>query len=337
MIGSGKLIVIAFPDTFVTVSDEWLCKLLPLVGLGTFKQIKAGHAALVLIENKTGEASYYDFGRYVTPKSYGRVRSAKTDAELKIPFKAKLVGNGPLENLDMFLRWLEGNPQKTHGEGRMLASVCEEINFKKAQNYILNLQSQGSYPYRAFAENGSNCARFVTETILTSTQNKEIIKGLNHIKRFTPSPIGNVNIAASSDVFEVLNGVIVTYKGSVLKENLTNYFYRNKSKKQEEKELPLLPDTAQKLSGTGSNSWFKIEVVDNEANQYKITRYNDLHKVDYVGLFETKDNFDILSDFKITYDSHCEFCHVIQNGQKIKFNKVQTCPEFIELQKVLSA
>ena len=337
MIGSGKLIVLAFPDTFVTVSDEWLCKLLPLVGLGTWKQIKAGHAAMVLIENKTGEAKYYDFGRYVTPKGFGRVRSAETDAELKIPFKAKLVGNGPLENLDTFLRWLEGNSQKTHGEGRLVASVCEEIDFKKAQDYILNLQSQGSYPYRAFAENGSNCARFVTETILASTENNEIIKGLNHIKKFTPSPIGNVEIAASSGMFEVLNGVIVKYTGSVLKENLTNYFHRKKTGSLVEKELPLLPEAAQKLSGTGSNSWFTIEFVDNDDDQYKITRYNDLHEVDYVGLFQTKDNFDILSEFKITYDSHCEFCHVIQNGQKIRFTKVKTCPEFIELQKVLSA
>ncbi|MFK5982549.1 MAG: hypothetical protein QM499_06520 [Flavobacteriaceae bacterium] len=337
MIGSGKLIVLAFPDTFVKVSDEWQCKLLPLVGLGTFKQIKAGHAAMVLIENKTGEAKYYDFGRYVTPNGFGRVRSVETDAELKIPFKAKLVGNGPLENLDTFLRWLEGNPQKTHGEGRLVASVCEEIDFEKAQDYILNLQSQGSYPYKAFAENGSNCARFVTETILTSTENEEIIKGLNHIKKFSPSAIGNAEIAASSGMFEVLNGVIVNYTGSVLKENLTNYFHRKKTGDLEEKELPLLPDAAQKLSGTGSNSWFKIEFADNEGNQYKITRYNDLHEVDYVGLFQTKDNFDILSDFKITYDSHCEFCHVIQNEQKIKFSKVETCPEFIELQKVLSA
>lgn len=337
MIGSGKLIVLAFPDTFVKVSDEWKCKLLPLVGLGTFKQIKAGHAALVLIENKTGKATYYDFGRYVTPDGFGRVRSAETDAELEMPFEAKLVGNGPLENRDQFLRWLEANPQKTHGEGRMLASVCEEINFEKAQNYILSLQKQGNVPYRAFAENGSNCARFVTETILASTENKEIIKGLNHIKRFTPSPIGNVDIAASSVIFEVLNGVIVKYNGSILKENLTNYFHRNKSKKSKITVLPKLPLNAQKVSGTGSNAWFEIEVDEGIENQYKIKRYNDLHKLDYVGLFETVESFDINYNFQFTHNSHCDHCHILQNGCLIKFRKVKTCPEFCELQKVLSA
>ena len=337
MIGSGKLIVLAFPDTFVKVSDEWKCKLLPLVGLGTFKQIKAGHAALVLIENKTGKATYYDFGRYVTPDGFGRVRSAETDAELEIPIKAKLIGNGPLENRDQFLRWLEANPQKTHGSGRMLASVCEEINFEKAQNYILSLQKKGNVPYRAFAENGSNCARFVTETILASTENKVIINGLHHIKRFTPSPIGNVDIAASSSVFEVLNGVIVKYKGSILKENLTNYFHRNKNKNNVELVLPKLPDAVQKVTGTGSNAWFKIELVVGFKNQYKIKRYNDLHELDYVGLFETEERFDVNSSFQFTHNSHCGHCHILQNGCIIKFSRIKTCPEFSELQEMLSA
>ncbi len=337
MIGSGKLIVLAYPDTFVKPSDEWQCKLLPLVGLGTWKQIKAGHAAMVLIENKTGKANYYDFGRYLTPKGFGRVRSAKTDAELEIPFKAKLVGNGPLENLDQFLRWLESNPQKTHGSGRLVGSVCEEISYKKAQNYILNLQNKGNVPYKAFAKNGSNCSRFVTETILASTENKEIIKGLHHIKKFSPSTIGNVHIAASSEVFEVLNGVIVTYKGSVLKENLTNYFCRNKNKKSKYLELPKLPKTAQKVSGTGSNAWFEIEKETDLEKVYKIKRYNDLHELDYVGFFETGGEFDINSNFWFTHNSHCNHCHIIQDGQKIKFTRIKTCPEFIELQKVLSA
>ena len=337
MIGSGKLIVLAYPDTFVKPSDEWQCKLLPLLGLGTWKRIKAGHAAMVLIENKTGKANYYDFGRYVTPTGFGRVRSAKTDAELEIPFKAKLVGNGPLENLNQFLRWLEANPQKTHGAGRLVASVCEEISFKRAQNYILSLQNKGNVPYKAFVKNGSNCARFVTETILESTENIETIKGLNHNKQFTPSAIGNVEYAASSDMFEVLNGVIVKYTGNVLKENLSNYFERRKDEFVKENVLPSLPENAQKVTGVGSNAWFVIEKENSLEKVYKIKRYNDLNELDYAGFFETEGEFDIDSDFQFTHNSHCNHCHITQDGQKIKFRRVKTCPEFIELQKVLSA
>lgn len=337
MIHSGKLIVLAYPDTFVRMSDEWQCKLLPLIGLGTWKQIKAGHAAMVLIENKTGEANYYDFGRYVTPDGFGRVRSAITDDELKIPFKAKLIGNGPIKNLNEFLLWLEANPQKTHGEGRLLASVCEEVNFEKAQSYILKLQSKGSIPYRAFKEDGSNCARFVTETILASVKNKKVIETLNHNKRFSPSTVGNVEIAASSGVFEIFKGVLKEFKGTALKENLTNYFHRQKGSVIEKNVQSSLPKNAQKLPGYGSNAWFNIDLLDVDKKQYRIQRFNDLHQIDYVGVFVALDDFDVNKPFQITYDSHCDYCHVIQDNIKIKLQKIKTCPEFSLLQKVASA
>ena len=337
MMGTGKIIILAYPDTFVKMSSEWQCKVMPLLGLGTWEQIKAGHAAMILIENKTGKACYYDFGRYVTPEGKGRVRSAETDHELILPIKAKLIGNGPLENLNEFLIWLDANPLKTHGEGRLLASVCEEINFKEAQNYVLALQERGSIPYGAFVKNGSNCARFVTETILASIKNKEIIKKLNHNKRFTPSAIGNVEKAASSNVYEVFNGEINNFLGSAFKENLTNYFHRQKDSFLYKTATSKLPKNAHKLSGIGSSSWFTIEYLSDSENLYLIKRYSETHFVDYVGWFKTENEFDIQKDYKFTYDSHCEFCHIIQNGNKIRFDKVKTCPEFSQLQKAYSA
>ncbi len=331
--GTGKIIVLAYPDTFVKMSDEWQCKLFPLVGLGTWDYVKAGHAAIVLIENRTGKASYYDFGRYVTPKGYGRVRSEITDVELKIPFKAKLIGNGPLENLNEFLLWLDANPQKTHGKGRLLASVCEDVNFTKAEKYIQELQQRGSIPYKAFKNEGSNCARFVTETILESTENKDIIKALNHNKRFTPSTVGNVEKASNTVVYEVLEGEIKKFNGSAFKENLTNYFHRKKKSASEEIFLPEIPKFAQKLEGIGSSAWFSIDLLDFKKNQYRIQRFNGLHQIDYVGIFISLDSFDIKKPFHFTYDSHCEFCHIIQNNKKIKLQRIKTCPEFSLLRK----
>ena len=57
-------------------------------------------------------AFYYDFGRYVTPVGYGRVRGVNTDAELELPLRAKFTENNSLENLDKFLLWLDANPHK---------------------------------------------------------------------------------------------------------------------------------------------------------------------------------------------------------------------------------
>jgi hypothetical protein len=328
---NGKIIVLAFPDTFVTHSNEWICKLLPLVGLGTKAYIKAGHAAMILVENETGNMQYFDFGRYVTPDGYGRVRGAITDVELEIPFAASISKNGGLTNLDKILIWLDAHPQKTHGEGRLLASVCDFIDFEKAQDFIQNLQKRGSVPYGAFEKSGSNCARFVTDTILTATSEQKIIKALNFNKKFTPSTVGNVEKAAlSNDVYQIVNGDVQLFKGTAFKENLKNYFSR---KKVNELILVLnytntIPSTAQKLSGIGSNAWFELTSEERlPLHHFRIRRYNDLGNVDFDGVF-VSEVFDTNMSFQFTYDSHCDFCHVLQDSKKIKLKKVATFASF---------
>ena len=332
---TGKIIVLAFPDTFVTVTDEWLCKFLPLVGLGTRDYIKAGHAALILVENKTGNAAYYDFGRYVTPEGLGRVRGANTDAELILPFKAN-IKKDQIENLAEFLIWLDANPDKTHGEGRLLASVCEDIDFNLAEKYIKKLQSQGSVPYGAFQKNGNNCARFVTETILSSTNNKSIIKALKWNKKFTPSTVGNVEKSSAYKIFEVSDSIIKTFNGSALKENLKNYFHKKRTIVEKVKAKDL-PKNSQLLTGIGSNAWFEIVEEELPLNHYRIRRYNDWHQMDYDGIYVTSEKFDINEVYEFVYDSNCEYCHILQNDKKIKFENVNSYAEFSSMQKVHSA
>lgn len=297
------------------MSDELMCKLLPLVGLGTRTHIKAGHAALVLIENATGNAYYHDFGRYVTPISKGRVRGANTDAELEIPFKA-VINNGKLENLEKFLLWLDAHPEKTHGSGRLVASVCEDVNFEEAAAYIDSLQSQGSVPYRAFGKVGSNCARFVTETILSATENRSIIKYLNHNKKFTPSTVGNVEKSTSLGVIQVLDGVISSYDSTALRENLTNYFDKKVPDSYTQPSVQKrIPQGAQLLTGIGSSAFFKLEL---ENQKLLITRYTEEGEQDFQGYSEIPEGFKIDSEYKFVYDSNCLFCTVEQDGETFR-------------------
>lgn len=334
---TGKIIVLAYPDTFVTVSDEWICKFLPLVGLGTRKYIKAGHAALILIENQTCEARYFDFGRYITPKGYGRVRGANTDVELEIPFKAQLGADESLENVEDFLLWLDANPHKTHGEGRLLASVCEVVNFEIAEDHIMNLQRRGSVLYGAFSKTESNCSRFVTDTILAATREKGIRKALNFNKLFTPSTVGNVEKAATSAIiYEVQNGKVGAFNSSAFKENLKNYFHK-KRPSSENIILPTLPKTVQKLSGTGSSAWFDLITERLPEDHFRIKRYNDWHEVDFDGVYKALDKFDVEKTFHFTYDSHCAYCHILQFDKKIRFEKVASYSNFNSLQKARSA
>lgn len=312
---NGKIIVLAFPDTFVKMSDELMCKLLPLVGLGTRTHIKAGHAALVLIENATGNSYYHDFGRYITPPGKGRVRGANTDAELDIPFKAAIT-NGHLENLEEFLLWLDAHPEKTHGSGRLVASVCEDINFEAAAAYIDSLQSQGSVPYKAFGKVGSNCARFVTETILSATENTSIIKHLNHNKKFTPSTVGNVEKSTSLGMVQVLNGEISQYDSSALRENLTNYFDKKVPGSYTQPTFKKnIPEGAQFLTGIGSSAYFKLEAV---AQRLLIIRYTEYGEQDFKGYAAIPEGYKPGGAYKFVYDSNCMFCTVEQDGKTFR-------------------
>ncbi|MBT8255396.1 MAG: hypothetical protein KJO23_02555 [Bacteroidia bacterium] len=342
---TGKIIVLAYPDTFVTMSDEWICKFLPWVGLGTREYIKAGHAALVLIENETGEANYYDFGRYITPNGYGRVRSVHTDAELAMPLKGEFSERGALKNTHEFLTWLEAHPEKTHGEGRLLASVCEAIDHETARSFILKLQERGSIPYGAFDKTGSNCSRFVTDTLLTATSEKKIIKALKFNKRFTPSTVGNVEKAALGDVFEVFDGDVKIFKGSAFRENLKNYFdtRRDDEIKRVSTKKPLdddqidLPVSAQKLAGIGSSAWFELLIEKSlPRNHVRVRRYNDQHSIDFDGIYRS-DEFDPKVEYEFTYDSHCSYCHVLQVGKKIRLDCIDTYARFSSSRKVRSA
>ncbi len=311
---TGKIIVLAFPDTFVKMSDELMCKILPLVGIGTRTHIKAGHAALVLIENKTGKAQYFDFGRYITPKGKGRVRGANTDVELEVPVKA-IFKEGVLDNLDEFLLWLDAHPEKTHGSGRLVASLCESIDYEKASAYIAQLQGQGSIPYKAFGSIGSNCARFVTETILASTEEESIVKHLKWNKRFTPSTVGNVEKSASEKgVYEVYNGEISIYNSTALRENLTNYFDKRVPVNMHSKvEAVTVPEDAQFLDGIGSSAWFHLEIISNK--KAVVRRYTDTGILDFEGVTQLPENFSVSLPYKFVYDSNCVFCTIEQDGK----------------------
>ena len=99
------IFTLAYPETIVMVADEWYSPLLRFVGIGKKGYVRAGHAALVLIEKKTGILEYHDFGRYITPEPFGRARGKRTDHELNFPLKAIIDGDKIL-NLSEILQFL---------------------------------------------------------------------------------------------------------------------------------------------------------------------------------------------------------------------------------------
>lgn len=321
MKATGKIIVCAYPDTFVKFSDEWFSKILPYLGLGTSKYIKAGHSALILIENKTGRAYYFDFGRYITPLGHGRVRGAETDVELNTKFDAQITSSNKLENLDDFLIWLSTNPQKTHGEGKLIASLCESVDFKNVLNYIKKTQRKGHIPYKAFGNKGSNCSRFVNDSVLAGIGDKKIYKALKRNKIFTPSPLGIVEKVGDGVNYKVENKSVKECSFKSYKENLFNFFDRN-VKVSSHTMKNKVPENATFLDGTGSRAWFCLEAF-NAKDTFIVSRYNSLGIMDFKGVFKSSRNLDLATPYKFIYNSNCLYCTIIQNDKMIVLNRIE--------------
>tara|TARA_R110000822_G_scaffold62330_1_gene153656 strand:- start:348 stop:1343 length:996 start_codon:yes stop_codon:yes gene_type:complete len=317
----GIIIILSYPDTIVRPAYwEILSNFWPKIGVGGSHAVQAGHAALLLIQKNNAAINYYDFGRYITTYGSGRVRSKETDPELEISILAKFK-NDTLLNLEEILLWIENHPEKTHGDGRLVASIHEEINFDKAASFIHELIDEKEHPYGAFTKNGTNCARFVTDTIIASSQNKKIGKQLKKSNLLTPSPIGNVIKANTNNtIYTVYNQHLTNYKNrSVVKEYKSTFFNKFKGepnlKGTENPDIDAFELTSGTwLGGIASGAWFNLEEkVTSET--YKISRHTSKGIKDFEGLFFLKEtNFNPSEAYKFTHPTSCKEVYIAQKN-----------------------
>lgn len=322
----GIIIILSYPDTIVRPAYwEKSSKIWPLIGIGSKHAVQAGHAALLLIKTADPAINYYDFGRYITSYGNGRVRSKTSDPELFVNMKATFK-NEKLTNLKEILLWIELHPEKTHGNGRLIASINDEINYTLAQKFIDKLIQKKEIPYGLFIKNGTNCARFVNETIKNTTNNKKIKWQLKQSNILTPSPIGNVIKGNSTNkIYEVYNQKISIYQNrSILKEYKASFFNKfNVQPKLEGTELPDLNVFNLKngtwLGGIGSGAWFRIE-EKLDTNSYKIARYSTLGVKEFEAIFYgEKETFDLSKKHDFIHPSNCEEVFIQQNQNIFTF------------------
>ena len=325
---TGFIISLAFPDTIVSHAKEWYSPFLKYVGVGNKTSVRAGHAALILVDSNTGFLEYHDFGRYITTEPNGRVRSAITDNELHIPIKAD-IKNKRILNIDAILIFLATHPKITHGDGRLVASVCNTINYKKARKHIDKMQKREFIYYAAFKKEASNCARFVTDTLIASVTNLKVKKALEKSKWFTPSTIGSVLISNTGPYpFEVsVNGKISKFTGTQQSENLKCFLDRLKDYvpslegKLTPKKVQGLHENAQWLSGIAAGAWYEIFKTES-SNHYRYKRTSPHGNIDCDAIYITEDSsFNYEKDYQIVHYSNCLFFHVKQNEKVIRFNR----------------
>lgn len=328
MNNSGIILTLAYPDTVVMVSEEWFSPYLRFIGVGKKNYLRAGHAALVLIDRTTGILEYHDFGRYITPEPNGRVRGKDTDNELHFPLKAIIKGD-TIINLDAILKFLATHPKKTHGEGKLVASVCHRVDYKKARTHITQMQEKHFVRYAAFIKNACNCARFVTDALIASVIDSKIKKKLEHSKWFTPSTVGNVMLAnTSKEVYEVSDlGNISEFKGSQKSENIRCFLDRlsdhqvNLVGTLKPKPVEGLHEKAQWLSGIAAGAWFELYDLGRKS-EYRFRRISPYGYIDCDAAFMTEDvSFNYEMTFEFIHYSNCKFIHLKQGNKIFRFDR----------------
>lgn len=328
MNNTGIILTLAYPDTIVMVSKEWFSPFLRYVGVGKKNYLRAGHAALVLINKETGILEYHDFGRYITPQPNGRVRGSDTDNELHFPLIAQ-IKNNEITNLNAILEFLATHPKLTHGDGKMLASVCSAVDYNKARAHITKMQEKHFIRYAAFIKDACNCARFVTDTLIASVTDSTIKKNLENSKWFTPSTVGNVLLAnTKTNAFEVSEkGVISKFEGSQKSENVRCFLDKLKGHTPNfvgtlaPKPVVGLHEKAQWLSGIAAGAWFELHKTDHKLEFYfrRISPhgYIDVHEVFRVA----DEGFEYELEFEFVQYSNCKFFHVKQKEVVFRFER----------------
>lgn len=328
MNNTGIIITMAYPDTIVMVSEEWFSPYLRYLGIGKKNYLRAGHAALVLIDKQTGVLEYHDFGRYITSEPNGRVRGRDTDNELDFPIKAE-ISDGEIKNLNHILEFLGTHPKLTHGEGKLIASICDEIDYRRARTHIDKMQNKHFIRYAAFIKDACNCARFVTDTLIASVTNQKIKKDLVASKWFTPSTVGNVLLAnTKEDVYEVTEkGSISKFIGSQKSENLRCFLDKLKGHHPsfigtlEPRQVENVSEHAQWLSGIAAGAWFELHDIESKT-EYRFRRISPYGNIDCDATFKVDSpSFEYQKPYKFIHYSNCKFFQIEQGGEVFRFER----------------
>jgi len=326
-------IPIAWPDQTARGDELWM-SFFKKIGIVKNLNFKVGHAAIVLIERSTGDLLYFDFGRYLTPRGYGRARSQDFDPRLKLKTKAKFSVENELLNFESILAELESLKAYTHGGGRLLCSICKDISFKKGLEYAEKVVNQGPMPYGALAPNNNSCSRFVAQVLVESMlKSDKRIKKILYPESLKASPTSNViNAIYDQKIFCYHNNHLkewhmsrlksLKFQVSILKPN----FFRSASKElpddsflgfvDEPKKPKLIPDNAQWVGGLGEGCWFVLEY---NSGNIEISRYSFLGELEYKVACYPDKTFDHLSDYTFSYQIHHKNHTVKQNNEEIVF------------------
>lgn len=329
--------ILTWPDATMRGDEKWMM-FFKKIGLVKNLNFKVGHTGIVLIKRSTGEMLFYDFGRYITPRGYGRARSMQSDPNLEIKIKAQL-DNNHIANLNEIIDYFEACKPAMYGYGELFFSIANGINFELAKQYGDNCVQMGTFPYGAVAKGNNNCSRFITRMLMGASTKYTWYHSINFPETIKASPISNVVNAVEDRMiysFTANNGL------SHFKMNRWQSFLfllkklgDNISQKKADllpSDIPIglmnfnsrpitVPADAQYLGGVGDGAWFHAKLIDQ--SRMIVKRFTTEGELEYTVLGKTVEKIDNSKPFEFTYDSHLIFSHIIQSGKKIRVNHIQ--------------
>ena len=334
-------IILTWPDATIRGDEKWMM-FFKKIGIVKNLNFKVGHTGIVIVDHKDGSMFFYDFGRYITPRGYGRARSKDADPLLTIDIKANIQDN-KIVNIQEIVELFESMKPAMYGEGKLFFSIVPNIDFKKAKAYGDQCVIEGTYPYGAVAKSNNNCSRFITRMLMISCQKFHYWHKINLPETIKCSPVSNL-------VNAVPDRMIYSYSPSegllhfkmnrfqsfwFLVKQLGDNVYNNKAAQLPNDQIigamnfnskPItVPKEAVYLGGVGDGAWYTIEETPT-VNQFIIKRFTTSGILEYVVKGETSESINIKEDWSITYDSHMMFTHVIQHGNKIKIQHIERLP-----------
>jgi len=283
--------------------------------------MRVGHAAICLINPQTCEVLYYDFGRYITPRGFGRARSKYSDPNLSLNVKAEFDQDRNLVNVEAIAAELDSKSKYTHGAGPLVFSVSKTINFTKAKSYADEMVMKGYFPYNGLYKSASNCARYVTETMKAANEEGTVGTKLKYPLTFRPTPLYNVVAAKTEDVVYSFEGGTLQYleksrrhsmadlSAGLLESAISKYTKQLPDDSIQglinEPERPAsIPSGAQWLGGLGEGAWFLVEPID--THSFKGTKYDVEGSIEHEGVY-VNEEIAVPAQPVITYASHYGF------------------------------
>ncbi|SEK67293.1 hypothetical protein SAMN05421740_102399 [Parapedobacter koreensis] len=325
--------VIAWPDKTARGDEFWMA-LLKQLGIVKNLNFKVGHAAIVLINRRSGALAYYDFGRYVTPRGYGRARDAESDPRLKLFTQARFDQQGNIGNLKTVLAELEQIEYATHGGGRLLFSVISELSYAASSQFAQCIVARGPIKYGAIAQGNNSCSRFVAQVLLAGLPARHPARiRIGLPESLKASPVSNVVNASPDKIIychqgNVLESLRMTrwqslrFQVGLLCHNLSSAKAKDLPCDREpgsmgEPEKPTsVPESACWLGGIGEGAWYSLENGDVPA-QFIVTRYATDGSEDYCVDCIAKHPIDLSLPYTFTYHCHYQRHILIQNGKQI--------------------